>query len=117
MVANESHEERTRWWAKGHQKRPNTHVLGSFLLEKGLGHDARPNGNCWRDKESTERSADAHRSVSVAQSAAYVEQQGTHGTDEPDRSSSVAVGNWFPEQRRPAEDSNCLLYTSDAADE
>ena len=63
VVDDESHEERTAGRTKSAQKRPNTDVGCTLLLEECLGDYTRSGATRRRDEERSECSADCHGRV------------------------------------------------------
>lgn len=104
VVNNETHKERTTRRAKSAKKSPHADVSGPLLLEESLGYNTRASTSRRTDEECGESSADSHGSIRVALGTSDVESKRSKGADEPYRSATVAVGDWFPEQGSPAKD-------------
>lgn len=106
MLDNKAHEERSTARTHSHKKSPHAHPSGTFFLEKGLGDNTRSSSSRRANEEGTECSADCHGRIRMASSAANVEREGSDGTDEPNRATTVTVRERFPEQGCPSENGN-----------
>jgi hypothetical protein len=97
VVNDETHEERTTRRAKSNKQSPHANVGSTLLLEECLSDNTRASATRRADEECGERSADSHGSIGVALSTTDVERKGSDSADEPHRTTTVAVGDWFPE--------------------
>lgn len=105
---DKTENERSNWDTKRHHNRPDTHVLGSVLLEKCFDDDTRANRSSWADEEGRDGSAKSHGAVRVAVGAANVADQTANQRDEEDGSPAITLRERPPQQRRNSENANNL---------
>ena len=105
-LGDKAHDERCKRHADGDEECPNTHKPRALELEIAFGDDSATQSASGADEEGNQCSACSQGCVSGRLGTANVADQATNKRNEENGTTAVAVGNWFPEEWRDAENGN-----------
>lgn len=98
-LSDEAHQKRGHRNTQSDQERPDTHVLGSLVLEEGLLDDATSDSGGRADEEGDDGTTGGHGGVGVGIGASYVADTAADEGQKKYGASTVSFGDGLPDDR------------------